>query len=157
MKRIEGRIGRLGRLGSLRIIPNLLKFPTLPNLSHFSLLLFALCSFTYCSYYSQISHQINDRARYPLNPQSVVPAIFASAKPRTHPPPKRGLGGGSDLQLPAKQAGVARLSRGNGLFTLQRYLGKKTKGRRNLLPFVFYTIVILRRCNEPRTEHGRST
>ena len=35
-----------------------------------------------------------------------MPAIFASAKPRTHPPPRRGLGGGSGLQLPAKQAGV---------------------------------------------------
>ena len=35
-----------------------------------------------------------------------MPAIFASALPRTHPPPRRGLGGGSDLELPAKQAGV---------------------------------------------------
>ena len=67
------------------------------------------------------------RARYFRNPQSVVPAIFASAKPRTHPPPRRGLGGGSGLELPAKQAGVASLSRAVRLFYLANSLEQNDK------------------------------
>ena len=41
---------------------------------------------------------------------------------QAHPPPRRGLGGGSNLELPAKQAGVEVVSRGNRLIFLTRAL-----------------------------------
>ena len=61
----------------------------------------------------------NGRARYFRSSQLVVPAILSEASAEdTHPPPRRGLGGGSGLQLPAEQAGVEVVSRGIGVFTL---------------------------------------
>ena len=57
--------------------------------------------------------------RYFRNSQLVVPAILSEASAEdTHPPPRRGLGGGSGLQLSAEQAGVEVVSRGIGVFTL---------------------------------------
>ena len=62
-------------------LPTLPTLPTLLNLSNF--LLFP--NFP----------SINGRVRYFRSPQSVVPAIFASAKPRSKSPSKEGdLGGG---------------------------------------------------------------
>ena len=112
----------LRSLRRLRIIP---EFPTLSTLPKFIKL-----------FHFPIIISIG-RARYFRNPQSVVSAIFASALPRTHPPPRRGLGGGSDLQLPPQEAGVERLSRVVRSFHLTT---KNNSEKKNLL-----AIILLRR------------
>ena len=109
------------------LFPNLPKFPKLPNTPYLpfnSLLIF---------------YTNNGRARYFRNPLTVLSPPHPRRSCGTHPPPRRGLGGGSGLELPAEQAGVEVVIRGNRVSTLQMVLCKMNKKKSSsiLLFFLF--------------------
>ena len=76
----------------------------------------------------------------PIKTQRSCPLLHPRRSSGTHPPPRRGLGGGSGLQLPAEQAGVVVVSRGSRVSTLQMVLFKmiKTESNVELLSVLIY-------------------
>ena len=72
----------------------------------------------------------------PIKTQRSCPLLHPRRSCGTHPPPRRGLGGGSGLQLLSlRKAGVEVVSRGDRIFTLPKVLSKMIKPEKSISLF----------------------